>query len=367
MQQLVVEKVWEREFDLRARRRTSIYFICGLYLVTAVSLVLISLVSKQEPAYSVEQQIVAAVLFSGCAFAASWRNAELWAAQVLVLAMFALIFSTSFKNQGVNTPIACLLPLIPIMAAVLLGVKAAMVYLFAVLAALVTLVFGASDAADTDLVGNAIENFRALALAFGTILVACISAYIVSLNERLVHALKSKGGYDEVTNLPNRYYLRDWLNQYFASEKSSGSVSAKSIAVLCIGIDSFAEINERYGNQRGDEAMSHTAYALQKVIDKNGSVIVRNRGNSFVAAIGNASIDEACQIARKAQQTVAALKIEGIASQYMTVSVGIVSTAIDVSRDAADETKTAFGLIERAVSQMHLAQALGAEKISIAE
>jgi len=360
MQQLVVEKVWEREFDLRSRRRTSIYFICGLYLVAAISIVLVSLVSNQEPAYSMGQQIGAAILFSACAFAASWRVAEFWAAHLIVIAMFGLFFFTAFNDQGVNTPIASLLPLVPVMAAVLLGAKASAIYLCCVLIALIVLLLG-SPGSGVD----AVESFRALALVFGSILVAGISAYIVSLNERLVQALKSKGGYDEVTNLPNRYYIRDWLNQLFESEKisgsGSGSNSGKPIAVLCIGIDSFAEMNEKHGNQRGDEAMSHAAHALQKVVNKNGSVIVRNRGNSFIAAMSGASIEDARKTAEKAQQAVAALKISGVASKYMTVSVGIVTTTI------GNDDKTAFGLIELAVSQMHLAQALGAGKISTSD
>ena len=44
----------------------------------------------------------------------------------------------------------------------------------------------------------------------------------------------------------------------------------------------------------------------------------------------------------------------------MTLSAGIVSTTISPG-------KTPFGLIELAVTQMHLAQALGAQKISVSE
>lgn len=355
MQQLIVEKVWEREFDLSSRRRASIFFICGLYIVAVVSSILVSIIFDQEPAYSVWQQIAAAVFVSCCAFATNWRVAELWSAHCIVAAMFLLFFATSLNHKGIDTPIAMLLPLIPAIAAVLLGVTASAVYLVCVLAALLMLLFVSPDLSLHS--AGTIETSRSLMLAFGAILVTTATAYVVSLNDRLIRALKSKGGYDEVTNLPNRYFVRDWLNRLFDAEKGSG----KPIAVLCIGIDNFAEINEKRGNQRGDETMSHAAHALQKAITNNSSVIVRNRGNSFIAAIGGANSEQAHRAAEKAQQAVAALKISGVATQYMSVSVGIVNAVID------NTEKSAFGLIELAVVQLHQAQALGVAQISVAE
>lgn len=352
MRQLVVEKVWERDFDLRARRHSLILFICGLYVCAAVAGILIPMLFDQPFTYSLGQQLAAAFLIIGSGIAASWKSLELYAAHLLVFSLFVLFAGASFLSFGVNSSLAVLLPLVPAVAGLLIGTRGCAVYMGMVLLALLLLLLVSSDLSSVN--SGSDETSHALMLGFATIFVTTVTVYVITLNERLAKALKSKGGFDEVTNLPNRFFIRDWLNQTLSQEKGSN----RNLIVLGIGIDNFQEYNEKKGNQRGDEAMAHTAAALQEVLTGHNGVLARNRGNSFIATVVDMDFEDSRALAEKVLAAVSALKLSGANAPYLSVSVGIVCYKL------SSDSQSAFQLMELATAELQVAQSLGAAQIS---
>lgn len=350
----VLEKVWKKEFELRSRRRTTIYFIYGLYIVAAVSSILLTLILGEEPVY-LWQHLAIATLMTGCVIAANVRATLVLASHLIVATMFVLFcYASLATGYGVIAPFALLLPLIPTIAIILLGVTMGSVYTLTICFALIALLFLSPDFSVRGL--ETLDAMRGLMLVLSTLFITAVTAYIVSLNEQLVHALRSKGEYDQVTNLPNLYVVRDWLDKLFTLEGNTG----KCVSVLSVGIDGFVEINEQRGSQVGDEVMSHVARALQRAFSAKNSMIARHRGNSFILVMPNATVADAISIAEEVQKTVDALKIPSVLTRFLSVSVGATSTKFKV------EFRPARGLIQKAVSQLQYAQSQGLSQISVA-
>lgn len=84
---------------------------------------------------------------------------------------------------------------------------------------------------------------------------------------------------DELTQLPNRRYFHEMV------EKNFGKVSS---LLVIVDINDFGEINNRYGHDKGDEALRAIAKVLQESVRKDSDVVARLGGDEFVI-LGSAS------------------------------------------------------------------------------
>ena len=101
---------------------------------------------------------------------------------------------------------------------------------------------------------------------------------------------------DMLTNLYNRWYLLNWLEEKITRDAAGG----EPITLMYIDIDRFKLINDTYGHEMGDKVLVELAKRLS-VMNCDGSILVRMGGDEFVHAYtgecdGNHAVRLATQI-----------------------------------------------------------------------
>jgi diguanylate cyclase (GGDEF)-like protein len=155
-------------------------------------------------------------------------------------------------------------------------------------------------------------------LAREVLLSASRMASVALKNNRMQDELFRRAHQDALTNLPNRALFQDRLQQALArAGRSHGNVG-----MLCIDLDGFKEINDRYGHETGDRLLQEVAQRLTSFIRKSDTV-ARIGGDEFVASIGD--VRERQDLANLCQTLVRLLgapySFEGV-SLRITASVG---------------------------------------------
>jgi diguanylate cyclase (GGDEF)-like protein/PAS domain S-box-containing protein len=96
------------------------------------------------------------------------------------------------------------------------------------------------------------------------------------VEEALVH----RALHDELTGLPNRGLFRDRLEHALARALRHDTL----IAVLFIDLDDFKEVNDRFGHDRGDQALVTIASRITDVLRGNDT-IARHGGDEFTVLL----------------------------------------------------------------------------------
>ena len=103
-------------------------------------------------------------------------------------------------------------------------------------------------------------------LAREVLLSASRMASVALKNNRMQDELFRRAHQDTLTNLPNRALFQDRLQQALArAGRSNGNVG-----MLCIDLDGFKEINDRYGHETGDRLLQEVAQRLSFVHPQSG-------------------------------------------------------------------------------------------------
>ncbi|OMP66290.1 sensor domain-containing protein [Domibacillus epiphyticus] len=123
--------------------------------------------------------------------------------------------------------------------------------------------------------------------------------------------------YDGLTQLPNRYYFME-----FVQNKISTNEESYSFSILFMDLDRFKVINETYGHKAGDRLLKAVAKRLGRIINHHG-LIARYSGDEFLIFL---KLDKEEKIARLVNELNASfLKPFRIDKQeiYMTAKTGI--------------------------------------------
>ena len=74
--------------------------------------------------------------------------------------------------------------------------------------------------------------------------------------------------FDGLTGLPNRIRFKDRLQQDLARAARAG----ERLAVLCIDLDRFKEVNDTQGHDAGDELLAQVAARIQGLVEAQDTV-----------------------------------------------------------------------------------------------
>lgn len=118
--------------------------------------------------------------------------------------------------------------------------------------------------------------------------------------------LKHLAYYDALTDLPNRLYFINHLDEIIKKERNSNKI----IAVMFIDLNRFKQINDSLGHEVGDTVLIEIAKRLN-MYAKNDSFAARLGGDEFVVIMEDTD---------KEKVTVAALHINKILSDKITVN-----------------------------------------------
>ena len=143
---------------------------------------------------------------------------------------------------------------------------------------------------------------------------------------------------DELTGAYNRRFLEDSLGGYVseAGEKNT------PLSLVMVDLDRFRDINERYGNQKGDEAIKAASLVFRTVLKEKG-IIARYGGDEFVIILPHMGSEEATAIMTKVCSEVSKLPPfkDSKGTTPVTSSMGVASypehaTDLTTLRAAAD-------------------------------
>src|SRR6202012_3035501 len=81
--------------------------------------------------------------------------------------------------------------------------------------------------------------------------------------------------HDPLTALPNRSYFNARIDQEIANLEVGGS-----LAVLCLDLDRFKEVNDLFGHAAGDAVLQSVAARVTAILDK-GQMMARLGGDEF--------------------------------------------------------------------------------------
>ena len=101
--------------------------------------------------------------------------------------------------------------------------------------------------------------------------------------------------YDPLTNLPNRRFCMEKLNQFILASTRR----PKIMAVLFIDVDHFKAVNDRYGHLVGDTFLCEIAHFLQSAVRKSDVVSRFGRDEFVILLTQLVSREAALKIASK--------------------------------------------------------------------
>ncbi len=131
--------------------------------------------------------------------------------------------------------------------------------------------------------------------------------------------------HDALTDLPNRSYLIERLEEELQKSAKSGSFGA----LLFIDLDQFKNINDSLGHPVGDGVLKHVAERLSLITTQN-DVVVRLGGDEFVIVLSllgeelSTAILKAEEIGEKIRTFISEPYIYNDIELHVTCSVGIV-------------------------------------------
>ncbi|WP_162249902.1 EAL domain-containing protein [Massilia sp. Root351] len=165
---------------------------------------------------------------------------------------------------------------------------------------------------------------------------------ITELKER-EQRLAFHSTHDRVTGLPNRHLFTDRLQQALLQAQRHGG----QLALLCIGIDNYAFINESLGHAGGDQLLAGAAERLRASVRSDDTVALLG-GNEFVVILGDvASPSDAISVCETIFAALApAFTLQG-QQVHASASIGIVLSPQD-GRDGATLLRYADMALTRA-------------------
>jgi len=137
--------------------------------------------------------------------------------------------------------------------------------------------------------------------------------------------------HDTLTNLPNRYLLKDRLEQAIANAKRKNRL----LAIVLLDLDNFKNINDTIGHTAGDLLLQGFADRLSKCVRQTDSVsrLPAEGSDSFVARLGGDeftvllseidNIEDPAKVSNRVLGMLSEPFILGPQEIFVTVSIGI--------------------------------------------
>ncbi len=125
--------------------------------------------------------------------------------------------------------------------------------------------------------------------------------------------------HDPLTNLPNRLYLNEFLNQAIKKSNRTG----KKLAVIFIDMDNFKEANDTYGHQTGDKVLIAAANRFKNLL-RESDIVIRFGGDEFIIILEDInSNDDVKQVTGKILSTCTSPVLTETADLSLSFSIGI--------------------------------------------
>jgi diguanylate cyclase len=125
--------------------------------------------------------------------------------------------------------------------------------------------------------------------------------------------------HDSLTGLPNRNAFNTKLDREIEAHKASGL----SLAILCLDLDRFKEVNDLFGHAAGDALLKRVADCVTATLDKN-QMMARLGGDEFaIIATNIASPSAVNRIAETIIETLRCDNESSATAAFISASIGI--------------------------------------------
>ena len=152
--------------------------------------------------------------------------------------------------------------------------------------------------------------------------------------------------HDPLTGLANRSLFHSHLQALAAAPPANGLV-----AVLCLDLDRFKEVNDSLGHPTGDALLCQVADRLRHALDGTGALLARLGGDEFAIVLPVASV---AALAALARQLIAELTAPyRVLGQQVVIGVSIGSSLLDAQAGTPDQA------IQQADTALYQAKASG--------
>lgn len=109
-----------------------------------------------------------------------------------------------------------------------------------------------------------------------------LKEYIDDLEESKA-IIEHQAYHDPLTNLPNRRYVQENLQQL----KQKAEVTGSNIALAFIDLDRFKQINDSLGHTQGDELICKMAKRIKQCFPPDIGIVARQGGDEFIILLDN--------------------------------------------------------------------------------
>ena len=159
-----------------------------------------------------------------------------------------------------------------------------------------------------------------------------------------------QANFDALTGLANRCMLNNRLTECL--QKSLRT--QRSVAVLCLDLDHFKDVNDKFGHASGDKILIEVANRIKSCV-RNTDIVARMGGDEFTIVMED--IDNHKDTTRIATQIIEQLSkpfTSGLIKSYLSASVGIAFYPKDAN--------TTELLLKYADQAMYVAKSLGRKR-----
>lgn len=174
--------------------------------------------------------------------------------------------------------------------------------------------------------GTQLLNFIIPPLAAALLILATFSILVVRNARRSTDALEASASrvthlahHDALTGLPNRVLFREHLDLAL----SPAVFNTSPVAVICLDLDNFKEVNDSLGHAAGDQLLQQVSQRLQACASHNDTV-ARLGGDEFaVIQIGTNQPHDAEELSRRLIESIRTPFVVDDQTLHIGVSIGI--------------------------------------------
>jgi diguanylate cyclase (GGDEF)-like protein len=181
--------------------------------------------------------------------------------------------------------------------------------------------------------------------------------FITDVTERkhIEAELQESATIDFLTQLPNR---RQFMMRSEAELSRVRRADSRIASVLMFDLDNFKALNDRWGHEVGDRALSHFAALLRTEV-RASDIVGRLGGEEFAMVLPDTGTDAAIALARRVQQRTSRTPLLLCGGEHivLTVSIGVdTMRATDVG---------AYQSLSRGDKAMYRAKERGRNRIEV--
>jgi len=181
-----------------------------------------------------------------------------------------------------------------------------------------------------------------------------ISQTILTEQQHQIEDLRTAVRIDGLTQLANRTYFDEKLNEMIALRKRYGD----PFSLMMIDLDDFKTINDSFGHPAGDRVLKGVALKIKASL-RGSDFLARFGGDEYAVILIKTDAKAAAEVAWKLCDEVRASRfILDSTTLSMTLSIGVAEACSDDSDEA---------LLKRADAALYKAKAAGRNGVSVAE